>query len=139
MKRPGVYFRPAVFICDEYQAFATEDDPSGDEKSALTPMPLSRLSPLNPFPRYAPSSEAFALHAPQRIFLSLSDDVAKIASEMCGQVAKIKGSYTISETSKRAGLPALSAHQIFPGATRGRVSPARLHAALELSSDLPAL
>ena len=27
---PGVYFRPAVFICDEYQAFASvgEDDPS---------------------------------------------------------------------------------------------------------------
>ena len=40
MKRsPGRYFRPAVFICDEYQAFASvgEDDPSGDEKSfALT-------------------------------------------------------------------------------------------------------
>ena len=36
---PGRYFRPAVFICDEYQAFATvgEDDPSGDEKAfALT-------------------------------------------------------------------------------------------------------
>ena len=33
------YFRPAVFICDEYQAFASvgEDDPSGDEKAfALT-------------------------------------------------------------------------------------------------------
>ena len=40
MKRsPRVYHRPAVFICDEYQAFASvgEDDPSGDEKSfALT-------------------------------------------------------------------------------------------------------
>ena len=37
--KPGSYFRPAVFICDEYQAFASvgEDDPSGDEKSfALT-------------------------------------------------------------------------------------------------------
>ena len=36
---PERYFRPAVFICDEYQAFASvgEDDPSGDEKSfALT-------------------------------------------------------------------------------------------------------
>ena len=31
---PGRYVRPAVFICDEYQAFASvgEDDPSGDEK-----------------------------------------------------------------------------------------------------------
>ena len=36
---PGRYVRPAVFICDEYQAFASvgEDDPSGDEKAfALT-------------------------------------------------------------------------------------------------------
>ena len=40
---------------------------------------------------------------------SLSDDAsAKIASELCGQVAKIKGSYTISETSKRAGVSPLS-------------------------------
>ena len=36
---PGRYVRPAIFICDEYQAFASvgEDDPSGDEKAfALT-------------------------------------------------------------------------------------------------------
>ena len=36
---PGRYVRPAVFICDEYQAFASvgEDDPSGGEKAfALT-------------------------------------------------------------------------------------------------------
>ena len=39
----------------------------------------------------------------------MSDDAsAKIASELCGQVAKIKGSYTISETSKRAGVSPLS-------------------------------
>ena len=39
LKEPDKYFRPALFLCDEYQAFATvgEDDPSGDEKSfALT-------------------------------------------------------------------------------------------------------
>ena len=38
-RRPGRYLRPAVFICDEYQAFATvgQDDPAGDEKAfALT-------------------------------------------------------------------------------------------------------
>ena len=41
---PGRYVRPAVFICDEYQAFASvgEDDPSGDEKAfALTRQCLS--------------------------------------------------------------------------------------------------
>ena len=41
---PTDYFRPAVFICDEYQSFASvgEDDPTGDEKSfALDPaMPV---------------------------------------------------------------------------------------------------
>ena len=38
-RHPDQYHRPAVFICDEYQQFAStgEDDPSGDEKSfALT-------------------------------------------------------------------------------------------------------
>ena len=59
---PGVYFRPAVFICDEYQAFASvgEDDPSGDEKSfALTRQ--CRCIPIvahNPFPRSGRSWEA---------------------------------------------------------------------------------
>ena len=50
---PGSYFRPAVFICDEYQAFASvgEDDPSGDEKSfALTRqcrcIPIATISSL---------------------------------------------------------------------------------------------
>ena len=44
-----------------------------------------------------------------RIFLSLSDDAsARIASELCGQVAKIKGAYTISESSKRAEISPLS-------------------------------
>ena len=59
---PGSYFRPAVFICDEYQAFASvgEEDPSGDEKSfALTRnAAASRLSPHNLFPRCGPSWEA---------------------------------------------------------------------------------
>ena len=38
-RMPGRYLRPATFICDEYQAFATvgQDDPGGDEKAfALT-------------------------------------------------------------------------------------------------------
>ena len=47
----------------------------------------------------------------------MSDDAsAKIASELCGQVAKIKGSYTISETSKRAGVSPLSGR---PGGSGG--------------------
>ena len=44
---PDGVFRPAVFLCDEYQTFATvgEDDPAGDEKAfALTRQ--SRLVPI---------------------------------------------------------------------------------------------
>ena len=158
---PGVYFRPAVFLCDEYQAFASvgEDDPSGDEKSfALTRqcrcIPIVATQSISSLRSVLGSSEAWRSLLQTlrtRIFLSLSDDAsAKIASELCGQVAKIKGSYTISETSKRAEVSPLSgragggggsigATKVFPGATRGRVSPARLHVALKLSSNLSAL
>ena len=116
---PGVYFRPAVFICDEYQAFASvgEDDPSGDEKSfALTRqcrcIPIVATQSISSLRSVLGSSEAWRSLLQTlrtRIFLSLSDDAsAKIASELCGQVAKIKGSYTISETSKRSEVSPLS-------------------------------
>ena len=120
MKRsPGRYFRPAVFICDEYQAFASvgEDDPSGDEKSfALTRqcrcIPIVATQSISSLRAVLGSSEAWRSLLQTlrtRIFLSLSDDAsAKIASELCGQVAKIKESYTISETSKRSEVSPLS-------------------------------
>ena len=116
---PGSYFRPAVFICDEYQAFASvgEDDPSGDEKSfALTRqcrcIPIVATQSISSLRSVLGSSEAWRTLLQTlrtRIFLSLSDDAsAKIASELCGQVAKIKGSYTISESSKHAEISPLS-------------------------------
>ena len=116
---PGRYFRPAVFICDEYQAFASvgEDDPSGDEKSfALTRqcrcIPIVATQSISSLRAVLGSSEAWRSLLQTlrtRIFLSLSDDAsAKIASELCGQVAKIKESYTISETSKRSEVSPLS-------------------------------
>ena len=116
---PGSYFRPAVFICDEYQAFVSvgEDDPSGDEKSfALTRqcrcIPIVATQSISSLRAVLGSSEAWRSLLQTlrtRIFLSLSDDAsAKIASELCGQVAKIKESYTISETSKRSEVSPLS-------------------------------
>ena len=116
---PTAYVRPAVFICDEYQAFASvgEDDPTGDEKSfALTRqcrcIPIVATQSISSLRAVLGSSEAWRALLQTlrtRIFLSLSDDAsAKIASELCGQVAKIKGSYTISETSKRADVSPLS-------------------------------
>ena len=117
---PEQYFRPAVFICDEYQAFASvgEDDPSGDEKSfALTRqcrcIPIVATQSISSLRSVLGSSEAWRTLLQTlrtRIFLSLSDDAsAQTASALCGQVAKIKPSYTITESAKQSEVSMLSA------------------------------
>ena len=117
---PGQYFRPAVFICDEYQAFASvgEDDPSGDEKSfALTRqcrcIPIVATQSISSLRSVLGGSEAWRTLLQTlrtRIFLSLSDEAsAQTASALCGQVAKIKPSYTITESSKKSEVSMLSA------------------------------
>ena len=117
---PDQYFRPAVFICDEYQSFASvgEEDPSGDEKSfALTRqcrcIPIVATQSISSLRSVLGSSEAWRTLLQTlrtRIFLSLSDDAtAQTASALCGQVAKIKPSYTITESSKQSEVSLLSA------------------------------
>ena len=116
---PDRYMRPAVFICDEYQAFATvgQDDPSGDEKAfALTRqcrcIPIVATQSLSSLRSVLPSGEAWRTLVQTlrtRIFLSLSDDSsAKIASEMCGSVMKTQPSYTFTETTGRPEFSLLS-------------------------------
>ena len=158
---PDQYFRPAVFICDEYQAFASvgEDDPSGDEKSfALTRqcrcIPIVATQSISSLRSVLGSSEAWRTLLQTlrtRIFLSLSDDAsAQIASALCGQVAKIKPSYTITESAKQSEVSMLSAQagggqgsvgasKSFPRATRGGVSASRVRLALQLPGHLSAL
>ena len=130
MKRhPGRYFRPAAFVCDEYQAFATvgEDDPSGDEKSfALTRQ--CRCIPI--VATQSISSLRSAIHGGEawrtliqtlrtRIFLSLSDEAsARLASDMCGTVPRMKPSYSFSENVARSGVSLLSGR---PGGGRASV------------------
>ena len=130
MKRdPGRYVRPAVFVCDEYQAFASvgEDDPSGDEKAfALTRqcrvIPIVATQSISSLRSVLGSSEAWRTLLQTlrtRIFLSLSDEAsAEIASKLCGQVAKIKSSYTINESARSSGVNLLSAQA---GGGRGSV------------------
>ena len=126
---PGRYVRPAVFICDEYQAFASvgEDDPSGDEKAfALTRqcrvIPIVATQSISSLRSVLGSSEAWRTLLQTlrtRIFLSLSDEAsAEIASKLCGQVAKIKSSYTINESAKSSGINLMSAQA---GGGRGSV------------------
>ena len=118
-RRPGRYMRPAVFICDEYQAFATvgQDDPSGDEKAfSLTRqcrcIPIVATQSLSSLRSVLPSGEAWRTLVQTlrtRIFLSLSDEAsARIASEMCGSVMKTRASYTFTETTGRPEFSLLS-------------------------------
>ena len=118
-RRPDRYMRPAVFICDEYQAFATvgQDDPSGDEKAfALTRqcrcIPIVATQSLSSLRSVLPSGEAWRTLVQTlrtRIFLSLSDESsAKIASDMCGSVMKTQASYTFTETTGRPEFSLLS-------------------------------
>ena len=115
----GRYFRPAVFICDEYQSFASvgEDDPSGDEKAfALTRqcrvIPIVATQSISSLRSVLGTSEAWRALLQTlrtRIFLSLSDDAsAEIASKLCGQVAKIKPSWTVTESAQQAQVSLLS-------------------------------
>jgi hypothetical protein len=116
---PDRYMRPAVFICDEYQAFATvgQDDPSGDEKAfALTRqcrcIPIVATQSISSLRSVLPSGEAWRTLVQTlrtRIFLSLSDDAsARIASEMCGEVKKTQASYTFTETVNKPEFSLLS-------------------------------
>ena len=118
-RRPGRYFRPAVFICDEYQAFATvgQDDPSGDEKAfALTRqcrcIPIVATQSISSLRSVLPGSEAWRTLIQTlrtRIFLALGDESsARIASEMCGNVMKVQPSYTFTENTAKPEFSLLS-------------------------------
>ena len=123
------YFRPAVFICDEYQSFTSvgEDDPSGDEKAfALTRqcrvIPIVATQSMSSLRSVLGTSEAWRALLQTlrtRIFLSLSDDAsADIASKLCGQVARIKPSWTVTESAQQAQVSLLSGRA---GGTKGSV------------------
>ena len=116
---PSRYFRPAVFVCDEYHAFATvgEDDPSGDEKAfALTRqcrcIPIVATQSVSSLRSVLRGHEAWRTLIQTlrtRIFLSLSDPAsAALASEMSGKVRRFSPSWSFSEQGK-AGLSLTSA------------------------------
>jgi hypothetical protein len=105
---PDKVWRPVVFICDEYQHFATvgENEPSGDEKflalsrqakciPIVATQSISSLKTTLPGDTWRTLLQTFRT----KIFLALSDDFsAKIASELCGQDEKWRVNYNISES-----------------------------------------
>ena len=112
------HFRPTVFICDEYQNFATVggDNPTGDERFlSLSRQPkcipivatqsISSLKEALPNEGVKTLLQAFRT----KVFLSTSDpDTARYASELCGKADKTRISYTISESSSNANVGWLS-------------------------------
>jgi hypothetical protein len=117
-KSPESYFRQVLFLCDEYQHFATvgESEPVGDEKFfSLSRQPkcipiiatqsISSLKSALPGESWRTLLQTFRT----KIFLSLSDDFsAKIASELCGREDKLKASYNLSESGHDANVSFLT-------------------------------
>src|SRR6202034_1727325 len=111
-------FRPTVFICDEYQNFATVggDNPTGDERFlSLSRQPkcipivatqsVSSLKEALPNEGVKTLLQAFRT----KVFLTTSDpDTARFASELCGKADRSRISYAVSESSSNANVGWLS-------------------------------
>ena len=117
-KNPDAYFRQVLFLCDEYQHFATvgESEPTGDEKFfAMSRQPkcipiiatqsISSLKSALPGESWRTLLQTFRT----KIFLCLSDDFsARTASDLCGREDKLKASYNLSESGHDAKVSLLT-------------------------------
>jgi hypothetical protein len=117
-KNQESYFRQVLFLCDEYQHFATvgESEPTGDEKFfSLSRQPkcipiiatqsISSLKSALPGESWRTLLQTFRT----KIFLSLSDDFsARTASELCGREDRLKASYNLSESGHDARVSLLT-------------------------------
>ncbi|MFZ0886509.1 MAG: TraM recognition domain-containing protein [Candidatus Acidiferrales bacterium] len=119
---PEKHFRQVLFLCDEYQHFATvgESDPTGDEKFfSLSRQPkcipivatqsISSLRSALPGDSWRTLLQTFRT----KIFLTLSDDFsAKTASELCGREDRLKVSYNLSESGHDARVSLLTGNTL---------------------------
>ena len=128
----GRELRPVLFVCDEYQAFATtgENEPSGDEKFfALARqarcVPIVATQSISSL-RSALPGEAWRTLVQclrTKVFLTLSDDSsAQMAADLCGKVERLKPGYTITEAGQDARVSMLTGR---PAAHKTTVSAAK--------------
>ena len=115
---PEQHYRPTVFICDEYQNFATvgADNPTGDERwLSLSRQPKcipivatqSVSSLKDALPNEGVKTLLQALR--NKVFLTTTDpETARYASELCGKADRTRISYTVSESSSNANVGWLS-------------------------------
>lgn len=117
-EEPEQYFRPTVFLCDEYQTYATvgASDPNGDERFLSLSrqpkcIPIIATQSVNSIREALPGNGFKTLLQAFRtkIFLTTSDpDTAHYASELCGKADKTRINYSISESSNDAHVGMLS-------------------------------
>jgi TraM recognition site of TraD and TraG len=115
---PEKHYRPTVFICDEYQNFATVggDNPTGDERFlSLSRQP--KCIPIVATQSVSSLKEALSNEGVKtllqafrtKVFLTTTDpDTARYASELCGKADRTRISYTVSESSTNANVGWLS-------------------------------
>jgi hypothetical protein len=126
--------RPVLFVCDEYQAFATtgENEPSGDEKffslaRQARCVPIVATQSISSL-RSTLSGESWRTLLQglrTKIFLTLSDDFsAQMAADLCGKVERLKPGYTITEAGQDARVSMLTGR---PTAHRTTVSAAKTY------------
>jgi hypothetical protein len=119
---PERYFRQVLFLCDEYQHFATvgESDPIGDERffsmsrqpkciPIIATQSISSLRSAIPGDSWRTLLQTFRT----KIFLSLSDDFsARTASELCGREDRLKVNYNLSESGHDARVSLLTGNAL---------------------------
>jgi hypothetical protein len=115
---PSRHFRPTVFICDEYQNFATVggDNPTGDERFLSISrqpkcIPIVATQSVSSLREALPNEGVKTLLQAFRtkVFLTTSDpDTARFASELSGKADHTRISYTVSESSSNANVGWLS-------------------------------
>jgi TraM recognition site of TraD and TraG len=112
------HFRQVLFLCDEYQHFATagESEPTGDERffsmsrqpkciPIIATQSISSLKSALPGDSWRTLLQTFRT----KIFLCLSDDFsARTASDLCGREDKLKASYNLSESGHDAQVSLLT-------------------------------
>lgn len=128
-EHPERRFRPTVFLCDEYQNFATVggDNPTGDDRFfslSRQPkcIPLVATQSISSLKEALPNEGVKTLLQTFRtkVFLSTADpDTARYGSELCGKADKTRVSYTVSESSSNANVGWLSGRT---ASSRGSVS-----------------
>jgi hypothetical protein len=117
-REPQRHWREVLFLCDEYQAFATagEEDPSGDDRffalsrqgkciAIVATQSISSLKSALPGESWRTLLQTFRT----KVFLTLSDDVsARIASDLAGRAERLVPNYHLSESGQDARISMLT-------------------------------